>query len=114
MIGNDVLFLSVRALGEKIRRRELSPVALTKAYLERLETIGPKLGAVITVTRDLALAQASAAEKEIAAGKYRGPLHDIPTARKEHSPPKGFPPHCGPRPIAIKFSISTPPRSRAT
>ena len=109
MIGNDVLFLSVRALGEKIRKRELSPVALTKAYLERLETIGPKLGAVITVTRDLALAQASAAEKEIAAGKYRGPLHDIPTARRMHSRPRGSQPHGEPRPIAIRFSITTPP-----
>jgi aspartyl-tRNA(Asn)/glutamyl-tRNA(Gln) amidotransferase subunit A len=91
MIGNDVLFLSVRALGEKIRKRELSPVALTKAYLERLETIGPKLGAVITVTRDLALAQASAAENEIAAGKYRGPLHGIPYGAKDALSAKGIP-----------------------
>jgi aspartyl-tRNA(Asn)/glutamyl-tRNA(Gln) amidotransferase subunit A len=91
MIGNDILFLGVRALSEKIRKRELSPVALTRAYLERLETIGPKLGAVITVTRDTALAQATAAEKEIAAGKYRGPLHGIPYGAKDALSARGIP-----------------------
>jgi len=91
MIGEEILFSSVRALGESVRKRKLSPVELTKAYLDRLETIGPKLGAVITVTRDLALAQATAAEKEIAAGKYRGPLHGIPYGAKDALSAKGIP-----------------------
>jgi Asp-tRNA(Asn)/Glu-tRNA(Gln) amidotransferase A subunit family amidase len=83
MVAEDTLFSSVRVLGDAIRPRRLSPVDLTEAYLQRLETIGPKLNAVVTVTRDLALAQARAAEKEIAAGKYRGPLHGIPYGAKD-------------------------------
>jgi aspartyl-tRNA(Asn)/glutamyl-tRNA(Gln) amidotransferase subunit A len=91
MISDDVLFSSVRNLGDAIRTRKLSPVELTEAYLKRLETIGPKLNAVVTVTRDLALAQAKAAEKEISAGKYRGPLHGIPYGAKDAFATKGIP-----------------------
>jgi len=79
MIAEETFFWSVRRLGAAIRERKLSPVELTAAYLHRLETFGPKLGAVVTVTRDLAMAQAKAAENEINVGKYRGPLHGIPT-----------------------------------
>jgi Asp-tRNA(Asn)/Glu-tRNA(Gln) amidotransferase A subunit family amidase len=91
MLSDDILFSSVRTLGEAIRTRKLSPVELTNAYLQRLETIGPKLNAVVTVTRDLALAQAKAAEKEIAAGKYRGPLHGIPYGAKDAFAARGIP-----------------------
>lgn len=91
MLSDDVLFSSVRQLGDAIRTRKLSPVDLTEAYLKRLETIGPKLNAVVTITRDLALAQARAAEKEIAAGKYRGPLHGIPYGAKDALSAKGIP-----------------------
>jgi aspartyl-tRNA(Asn)/glutamyl-tRNA(Gln) amidotransferase subunit A len=87
----EVVFASVRELGELIRTRKLSPVELTEAYLARLETIGPKLGAVITVTRSLAMEQAKAAEKEIAAGHYRSPLHGIPYGIKDAFSAKGFP-----------------------
>ncbi len=90
MISDDILFASVRAQGEAIRARKLSPVALTEAYLNRLETIGPKLGAVVTVTRQLALSQAHAAEKEIAAGHYRGPLHGIPYGAKDAFATRGI------------------------
>jgi aspartyl-tRNA(Asn)/glutamyl-tRNA(Gln) amidotransferase subunit A len=78
MIGDDLIFGSVRSLADAVRTRKVSPVELTEAYLHRLETIGPRLNAVVTVTRNLALQQAKAAEKEIAAGKYRGPLLGIP------------------------------------
>ena len=91
MISEEILFSSVRALGEGIRVRKISPVELTEAYLKRLETIGPKLNAVVTVTRDLALTQARTAEKEIAAGKYRGPLHGIPYGAKDALATKGIP-----------------------
>ncbi len=91
MVTEDVLFSSVRSLGESIRTRKLSPVELTEAYLKRLETIGPKLNAVVTITRDLALAQAKAAEREIVAGKYRGPLHGIPYGAKDAFATKGIP-----------------------
>ena len=54
-INDDVLFSTVRELGNRVRKRELSPVALTEAYLDRLDKLGPRLGAVVTVTRDQAL-----------------------------------------------------------
>jgi aspartyl-tRNA(Asn)/glutamyl-tRNA(Gln) amidotransferase subunit A len=91
MVADDILFSSVRSLGDSIRTGKLSPVELTEAYLARLETIGPKLNAVVTVTRDLALAQAKTAEKEISAGKYRGPLHGIPYGAKDAFATKGIP-----------------------
>jgi aspartyl-tRNA(Asn)/glutamyl-tRNA(Gln) amidotransferase subunit A len=91
MISEDVLFSSVRSMGEAIRSRKLSPVELTEAYLQRLETIGPKLAAVVTVTRELALKQAHAAEREITAGRYRGPLHGIPYGAKDVFATRGIP-----------------------
>ncbi|HEY2014776.1 MAG TPA: amidase [Bryobacteraceae bacterium] len=91
MVTEDILFSSVRSLGDAIRTRKLSPVELTEAYLKRLETIGPRLNAVVTVTRDLALQQAKTAEKEIAAGKYRGPLHGIPYGAKDAFATRGIP-----------------------
>jgi aspartyl-tRNA(Asn)/glutamyl-tRNA(Gln) amidotransferase subunit A len=91
VMDKDVVFASVRELGDLIRTRKLSPVELTEAYLIRLESIGPKLGAVITVTGSLAREQAKAAEIEIAAGHYRGPLHGIPYGIKDAFSAKGFP-----------------------
>ncbi len=91
MISEDILFSDLRSMGAAIRKRELSPVELTEAYLKRLETIGSKLAAVVTVTRDLALQQARTAEKEIAEGKYRGPLHGIPYGAKDVFATKGVP-----------------------
>jgi aspartyl-tRNA(Asn)/glutamyl-tRNA(Gln) amidotransferase subunit A len=90
MINNDTVWSSVRELGEAIRTKKISPVELTEAYLKRLETIGPQLNAVVTVTRELAMSQARAAEKEIAAGKYRGPLHGIPWGAKDAFATKGI------------------------
>ncbi len=91
MLSETEMFSTVRELGDAIRTRKLSPVELTEAYLTRLETLGPKLGAVITVTRELAMEQAKAAEKEIAAGHYRGPLHGIPYGAKDAFSAKGIP-----------------------
>ena len=98
-VGPDVLFLSVRALSEKIRRHELSPLALTEAYLNRLEEVGPSLGAVVTITRDLALKEAGAAEAEIAAGRWRGPLHGIPYGVKDLLATRGIPTTWGAEPL---------------
>jgi aspartyl-tRNA(Asn)/glutamyl-tRNA(Gln) amidotransferase subunit A len=91
VMDKNLVFATVRELGELIRTRQLSPVELTEAYLSRLETIGPKLGAVITVTRNLAMEQAKAAEKEIKAGQYRGALHGIPYGVKDAFSAKGIP-----------------------
>ncbi len=100
MLNEDILFLSVTELSKRIRARQLSPVELTESYLERSRTIGPKLNAYATLTPDLALKQAHAAEKEIAAGKYRGPLHGIPYAAKDLLAVKGYPTTWGARPYA--------------
>jgi aspartyl-tRNA(Asn)/glutamyl-tRNA(Gln) amidotransferase subunit A len=98
MLGEDVLFLPVAELSQRIRAKKLSPVELAESYLERSRKLGPKLNAFATLTPDLALSQARAAEKEIAAGKYRGPLHGIPYAAKDLLAVKGYPTTWGARP----------------
>ena len=82
-IPDDVLYRGVRELSDGVRARTISPVELAEAYLQRLEQLGPKLGAVVTITRDRALREARAAEREIAAGQWRGPLHGIPYGVKD-------------------------------
>ena len=77
------IFLPVRQLAELVRTRQLSPVALAETFLERLETLGVKYNAVVTVTRARAVEQALRAETEIAAGRYRGSLHGIPYGAKD-------------------------------
>ncbi len=98
--GEDVLYLSVRELGKRIRMRQLSPVALTESYLARSEELNAQFNAYATLTRDVALEQAHAAEKEIAAGHYRGPLHGIPYAAKDLLAVKGYPTTWGAKPFA--------------
>ncbi len=100
MLSEDILYLSVRELGDRIRAGKLSPVALAESYLERSATIGPQLNAYATITHDLALEQARAAEKEIAGGNYRGPLHGIPYAAKDLVAVAGYPTTWGARPFA--------------
>ncbi len=100
MLDDDVAYLSVRELGDHIRKRSLSPVELTEMYLARSRTIGAQLNAYVTLTPDLALEQARAAEREIAAGQYRGPLHGIPYAAKDLLAVPGYPTTWGARPYA--------------
>src|SRR5216684_2685502 len=100
MLNPDVLYLPVTELAKRIRQKQLSPVELTEAYLERSRTIGSRLNAYATLTPDLAMKQARAAEKEIAAGKYRGPLHGIPYAAKDLLAAKGYPTMWGAVPFA--------------
>src|SRR5271163_4292249 len=70
-------------LGPRLRRKEVSPVELTRACLNRIEKLNPALNAYITVTAESALAEAHAAEAEISRGEWRGPLHGIPVAIKD-------------------------------
>src|ERR1700681_3259309 len=100
MVSEKILFLPVTELAKRIRQKQLSPVELTEAYLERSRTIGARLNAYATLTPDLAMKQARAAEKEIAAGKYRGPLHGIPYAAKDLLAVRGYPTGWGARPYA--------------
>ena len=76
-------FRTIRELGADLRAGRLSPVALAEACLERLETVGGKLNAVVTLTRERALEQARRAERELKAGRDRGPLHGIPYGAKD-------------------------------
>ncbi|KFE71047.1 Glutamyl-tRNA(Gln) amidotransferase subunit A-like protein [Hyalangium minutum] len=79
----DIAFAPVTALSRWLESRALSSERLTRIYLERLQRFDPKLKCVITLTPELALEQARRADKEIAAGKYRGPLHGIPWGAKD-------------------------------
>lgn len=87
----DLAFATVRELAELVRTRKVTSLALTQMYLARLKRYDPKLHFVITVTEDRAIAQAKAADAEIAAGKYRGLLHGIPWGAKDLLAVKGYP-----------------------
>jgi Asp-tRNA(Asn)/Glu-tRNA(Gln) amidotransferase A subunit family amidase len=79
----DIAFAPLTQLSRWIETGKLTSKRLTNIYLDRLREFDPKLRCVITLTRDLALAQATKADEEIAAGKYRGPLHGIPWGGKD-------------------------------
>jgi aspartyl-tRNA(Asn)/glutamyl-tRNA(Gln) amidotransferase subunit A len=79
----DLHYLSIADAAALIQSRQLSPVELTQAYLDRIAAFDPQLNAYLLVTAERALAQARAAEAEIAAGHYRGPMHGIPFALKD-------------------------------
>jgi len=79
----DIAFAPLSRLSRWIETRRLTSERLTRLYLDRLERFDPKLRCVITLTRDLALTQAQQADREIAAGHYRGPLHGIPWGAKD-------------------------------
>ncbi len=98
-VNDDILFLPLRDLGERLRTRKLSPVTLTEAYLDRLQRFGPRLNAVVTLLRDPALKEARAADDEIRAGKYRGPLHGIPYGAKDLLAARGAPTTWGAAPL---------------
>ena len=80
---SEIAFASVAQLSRWIETRQLSSVRLTQIYLKRLQRFDPKLKCVITLTPELALKQAKAADAEISTGKYRGPLHGIPWGAKD-------------------------------
>ena len=80
---NDPVFLSITRQAQLIRERALSPVELVKAYLKRIAHYDSVLRAYVTVCAEQALAAAAHAESEIAAGRYRGPLHGIPFGVKD-------------------------------
>jgi Asp-tRNA(Asn)/Glu-tRNA(Gln) amidotransferase A subunit family amidase len=86
----DLAFAPLTQLAAALKARQVTSVDLTKMYLGRLKRFGPKLLCVITLTEDLALEQAQAADKDIAAGKYRGPLHGVPYGLKDLFDTKGI------------------------
>jgi Asp-tRNA(Asn)/Glu-tRNA(Gln) amidotransferase A subunit family amidase len=89
--AEELAFLSVRELAELVRTRRVSSMTLTRMYLARLKRFDPLLKFVITLTEERALKQAAAMDAELAAGKYRGPLHGIPWGAKDLLAVKGYP-----------------------
>jgi Asp-tRNA(Asn)/Glu-tRNA(Gln) amidotransferase A subunit family amidase len=81
--AETLAFLPITSLAALIRTRQISSVELTKLYLQRLRQYDPALHCVVNLTDDLALKQAEQADREIAAGRYRGPLHGIPWGAKD-------------------------------
>lgn len=86
----DLAFYPVTALAKLIETRKITSTELTQIYLKRLKKYGPRLECVITMTEELALRQARLADEEIAAGRYRGPLHGIPWGAKDLLATKGI------------------------
>src|SRR5713101_113860 len=92
----DLAFASIQEVARLYRKRKLSPVELTKLMLARIDQLNPKLNAYITVTAELALAQAKKAEAELFAPRGRkgrrdrGPLHGMPISLKDNIYTKGI------------------------
>jgi amidase len=107
--AQTLCFLSLRELSAQLRRREVTSVEVTRALLDRIHKLNPTLRAYLTILDDSALQQAKAADQEIAAGKWRGPLHGVPVAVKDLCWTKGVPTTC-----ASKVLRNWRPDSNAT
>ena len=94
----DIAFAPLTVLSRWVEGRKLTSERLTNLYLDRLQRFDPKLRCVITLTRDVALQQAKQADAEIAAGKYRGPLHGVPFGVKDLLDTAGIPTTWGAEP----------------
>ena len=95
----EVVFRPLRELAELVRTRQVSPVELAETFLDRLLAIGPRYNAVVTLMPDRARAQARRAERELAAGHWRGPLHGIPYGIKDLFATAGIPTSWGAAPF---------------
>ena len=94
----EFAFLSVVELGRLLRQKKTSATELATYCLDRLERLGPRLNAVVTVSRERALAEAAEADREIRRGKWRGALHGIPYGVKDLLAAKGYPTTWGAEP----------------
>lgn len=103
----ELAFLPVSDLAELVRTRQISSTELTKLYLDRLAQHGPTLQCVVTVTEARALEQARKADEEIAAGRYRGPLHGIPWGAKDLFAVPGYPTTWGTPPFKDQMLAET-------
>jgi aspartyl-tRNA(Asn)/glutamyl-tRNA(Gln) amidotransferase subunit A len=89
-MSSELCRMTISELAPKIKKREVSPVEVTKAVLERIEELDPKLNAYITVDAEGAMKGARKAQRQIAKGKYLGPLHGIPISLKDLYDTKGL------------------------
>src|SRR5258708_35993533 len=113
MPASDIVFKSAAELSPLLKARKLSPAEVVRAFLDRIEAVNPQVNAFITVTGEQALEQARKAEREIAAGRYRGPLHGVPYAPKDILATKGIRttngPNDTPTSLPNRQSPPTPP-----
>jgi aspartyl-tRNA(Asn)/glutamyl-tRNA(Gln) amidotransferase subunit A len=100
MPSEELFYLPITELAKRIASKKLSPVELTQLYLDRSKDLGPQFNAYARMTPELAMEQATAAEKEIHRGHYRGPLHGIPYAAKDLLSVSGLPTTWGAKPYA--------------
>ena len=89
MATNELCFLSIAQLADQIKKRTVSPVEITQAYLDRIQTVDAKLNSYISVTAEQALQEAKLAEAQISNNAYLGPLHGVPLAHKDIIATKG-------------------------
>jgi Asp-tRNA(Asn)/Glu-tRNA(Gln) amidotransferase A subunit family amidase len=94
-----IAFWPVTQLAELIRTKRVRSVEMTEMYLARLKRYNPQLLCAVTITEDLALRHAREADREIAEGKYRGPLHGVPFGIKDLAATKGIPTTWGAAPF---------------
>lgn len=94
-VTRNLHYLELMELAALIREREVSPLAVTRALLDRIASLDRRLDSYALVMMDTAMQQAEAAEAEIAAGRYRGPLHGVPIAIKDLCSTKGVPTAAG-------------------
>ena len=102
----DIAFAPVTELSRWIEQKQLTSDRLTRIYLQRIDALDPKLRAVITKTADHALARAKQADAEIAAGRYRGPLHGIPYGVKDLLDTAGIPTTYGAEPFRSRVTTT--------
>jgi aspartyl-tRNA(Asn)/glutamyl-tRNA(Gln) amidotransferase subunit A len=94
MATNELCFLSIAQLADQIKRRTISPVEVTQAYLDRIQVVDAKLNSYISVTAEQALQEANRAEAQISHHTYLGPLHGVPLAHKDIIATKGIKTTC--------------------
>ncbi len=99
---DDFAFAPAVELGRLLRHKKTSATELANHFLDRLERLGPRFNAVVTVTRERALAEAAQADREIRQGKWRGPLHGIPYGVKDLIATKGYPTTWGAEPYRLQ------------
>ncbi len=97
MNNAELCYAGISQLSQRLARKQLSPVELAGALLDRIDELDPQLHAYATLTRDLAMEQAKQAEAEIGRGEYRGPLHGVPVAVKDLCFTRGIPTAAGMR-----------------
>ena len=90
-MAGEIYNQTIEELGRKLRARETTPTELTRLYLERLDSVGRRYNAVVTITEERAMREADQAEAELAAGYDRGPLHGIPYGAKDLLNVPGYP-----------------------